>query len=260
VASVCRRGVRAPCHEREHGGEALGLVRRHAEARPHVTGARARARWCSCSGVPRPQRVRGVRAWWRTVQAYTRCRGRNACRYVPRAGSWPWRLRVARRRRAVLVCQAKPALMAGTCKISSKHKDGVSGSKAHCWAATASALVRLAVEVLGTAPRSSVLTASCRLWTDMRPGSELWSAPRDLTAALLVGVVEGRRSHGDRIGKSWMSWLHPGRCSVRPRDALGDDNLTWKAEATADRLLASRNLTRTEGKRMDLGVGSSTTG
>jgi hypothetical protein len=31
VASVCRPGVRAPCHEREHGGEALGLTRQHAE-------------------------------------------------------------------------------------------------------------------------------------------------------------------------------------------------------------------------------------
>jgi hypothetical protein len=29
----------------------------------------------------------------------------------------------------VLVCQAKPTSMAGTCKISSKHKDGVLGSK-----------------------------------------------------------------------------------------------------------------------------------
>jgi hypothetical protein len=48
-----------------------------------------------------------------------------------------------------------------------------------------------------------------------------------------------------------MPWLHPGRCSARPRDALGDDVLSQKAEATTDWLLASRNFDKDRGKRMD---------
>jgi hypothetical protein len=124
--------------------------------------------------------------------------GRNACRYVPRVGSWPWRPRVARWRRAVLMCQAKLTSMAGTCKISSKHKDGVLGSKAHRWAAAASALVRLQRWGLGCSRRCRlrVLGAARGGTTGLGEDPELRGGVDDASSPLVGVAVKQQGGHG----------------------------------------------------------------